>query len=281
MMKRISLLLLCCTALLAASCHRQACQATRDPVDLVNPLTGTASTYQLSTGNTYPAIAMPWGMNFWTPQTGRNGDGWTYTYTANKIRGLKQTHQPSPWINDYGSFSLMPVTTGPVYDEEGRQSWFSHKAETAKPYYYKVYLADHDVTAELAPTERAAAFRLTYPQKDTSYLVVDAFEGGAVEVFRDRNMEKRYRRDRFASIGLRERPAMVLVPSDLVLVDISPTVHAANLGPIAGIEKVEYPVDSLASGNGDDVVGTAGYSIVINVVDIAGNRAQNLEHLDP
>ena len=131
---------------------------------------------------------MPWGMNFWTPQTGRNGDGWTYTYTANKIRGLKQTHQPSPWINDYGSFSLMPVTTGPFYDEEGRQSWFSHKAETAKPYYYKVYLADHDVTAELAPTERAAAFRLTYPQKDTSYLVVDAFEGGAVEVFRDRNM---------------------------------------------------------------------------------------------
>ncbi len=188
MMKRISLLLLCCTALLAASCHRQACQATRDPVDLVNPLTGTASTYQLSTGNTYPAIAMPWGMNFWTPQTGRNGDGWTYTYTANKIRGLKQTHQPSPWINDYGSFSLMPVTTGPFYDEEGRQSWFSHKAETAKPYYYKVYLADHDVTAELAPTERAAAFRLTYPQKDTSYLVVDAYEGGAVEVFRDRNM---------------------------------------------------------------------------------------------
>ena len=72
--------------------------------------------------------------------TGANGDGWTYTYSATKIRGLKQTHQPSPWINDYGSFSIMPVTTGPVYDEEGRQSWFSHKAETVKPYSYQVYL---------------------------------------------------------------------------------------------------------------------------------------------
>ena len=187
MMKRISILLLCCTAL-AASCTRQGSPVLTDPVDYVNPLTGTASSYQLSTGNTYPAIAMPWGMNFWTPQTGRNGDGWTYTYSATKIRGLKQTHQPSPWINDYGAFSIMPVTTGPVYDEEGRQSWFSHKAETAKPYYYKVYLADHDVVAEVAPTERAAAFRLTYPQKDISYLVVDAYEGGSIEVSKDRNM---------------------------------------------------------------------------------------------
>ena len=149
---------------------------------------GTASTYELSTGNTYPAIALPWGMNFWTPQTGRNGDGWTYTYSATKIRGLKQTHQPSPWINDYGSFSIMPVTTGPVYDEEGRQSWFSHKAETVKPYYYQVYLAEHDVVAELAPTERAAAFRLTYPEKEMSYLVVDAYSGGNAEVIGDRNM---------------------------------------------------------------------------------------------
>ena len=185
-MNRFFTLLLCGTMLLAASCSTKE-TSTLDPVDYVNPLTGTASTYELSTGNTYPAIALPWGMHFWTPQTGRNGNGWTYTYTATKIRGLKQTHQPSPWINDYGSFSLMPVTTGPVYDEEGRQSWFSHKAETVKPYYYKVYLAEHDVVAELAPTERAAAFRLTYPQKDTSYLVVDAYKGGFVEIDKERN----------------------------------------------------------------------------------------------
>ena len=90
-------------------------QDGRTPVDFVNPLVGTASSFELSTGNTYPAIARPWGMNFWTPQTGRNCDGWTYTYSATKIRGLKQTHQPSPWINDYGQFSLMPVT---LEDEE-------------------------------------------------------------------------------------------------------------------------------------------------------------------
>lgn len=149
------------------------------PVDYVNPLVGTESKSELSTGNTYPAVALPWGMNFWTPQTGKMGDGWVYTYGADKIRGLKQTHQPSPWINDYGQFSIMPVTRRKVFDEEGRASWFSHKAETATPYYYKVYLADHDATAEIVPTSRAAAVRITYPETDTAYFVVDAFDKGS------------------------------------------------------------------------------------------------------
>ena len=100
-------------ALIAAACGSPEKMRMEDPVDYVNPLMGTASTYELSTGNTYPAIALPWGMNFWTPQTGANGDGWTYTYSATKIRGLKQTHQPSPWINDYGQFAIMPVVGKP------------------------------------------------------------------------------------------------------------------------------------------------------------------------
>ena len=144
--------------------------------DYVNPLMGTQSTFDLSTGNTYPAIARPWGMNFWTPQTGKMGDGWQYTYTANKIRGFKQTHQPSPWINDYGQFSIMPVVGRPEFDENKRASWFAHKGETAKPYYYKVYLAEHDVVTELTPTERAAMFRFTFPENEHSYVVVDAFD---------------------------------------------------------------------------------------------------------
>ena len=160
-----------------------------DEVDYVSTLVGTASKYELSTGNTYPAIAMPWGMNFWVPQTGKMGDGWTYVYWADKIRGFKQTHQPSPWINDYGQFSVMPVTGEAVFDEEKRASWFSHKAEVARPYYYKVYLADHDVTAELAPTERAVAMRFTFPETDKAYIILDAFDKGShAEIIPSENM---------------------------------------------------------------------------------------------
>ncbi|KKO90114.1 MULTISPECIES: GH92 family glycosyl hydrolase [Sphingobacterium] len=149
------------------------------PVDFVNPLIGTESKYELSNGNTYPAIARPWGMNFWTPQTGNMGDGWVYTYTADKIKGFKQTHQPSPWNNDYGQFSIMPVTGTPRFDQEKRASWFSHKAEIAKPYYYSVYLADHDVTTELSPSQRAAIFQFTFPKTDSAYVIIDAFDKGS------------------------------------------------------------------------------------------------------
>jgi predicted alpha-1,2-mannosidase len=151
-----------------------------DPVELINPLMGTDSEFKLSNGNTYPAIAMPWGMNFWSPQTRKMGDGWGYTYDDYKIMGIKQTHQPSPWINDYAAFSLMAVTGKLIVDETERASWFSHKAEVVKPYYYSVYLADYDVTAEVTPTERAAIFRFTFPENDSSYILIDGFFKGSM-----------------------------------------------------------------------------------------------------
>ena len=173
------------SVMLAASLAWMSCPSfvsaaeTFDPVEYVSPLVGTQSTFELSTGNTYPAIARPWGMNFWTPQTGKMGDGWQYVYTANKIRGFKQTHQPSPWINDYGQFVIMPVVGSPEFDQDKRASWFSHKGEIAKAYYYKVYLAEHDVVTELTPTDRAALFRFTFPENDHSYIVVDALDKGS------------------------------------------------------------------------------------------------------
>ncbi len=150
-----------------------------EPVDYVSTLVGTLSKHSLSTGNTYPAIALPWGMNFWTPQTGRMGNGWQYVYSDDKIRALKLTHQPSPWINDYGQLALMATTGAPVFDEDRRASWFSHKAETATPYYYRVYLADWDVVAELSPTERAALVRFTFPETHQANIIVDALDGGS------------------------------------------------------------------------------------------------------
>lgn len=152
----------------------------KDPVELVNPLMGTDSEFRLSNGNTYPAIALPWGMNFWTPQTRKMGDGWAYTYNDYKIMGIKQTHQPSPWINDYAAFSLMAETGRIKIDETERASWFSHKAEVAKPYYYSVYLADYDITAEVSPTERAAIFRFTFPESDSSFILLDGFNKGSM-----------------------------------------------------------------------------------------------------
>lgn len=180
MKKTILLFLPVCLISMLTQAQPKYRTADMDVAELVNPLMGTDSEFSLSNGNTYPAIALPWGMNFWSPQTAKMGDGWMYAYDAYHIRGFKQTHQPSPWINDYAAFSLMPVTGELKFREEERASWFSHKAETARPHYYKVYLADYDVTTEITPTERAAQFRFTFPKTDSAYIVLDAFNEGSM-----------------------------------------------------------------------------------------------------
>ncbi len=178
---------LCVILIAAISCKNETAlksdKQSKDKIDLlsyVNPLMGTDSDFSLSNGNTYPAIATPWGMNFWTPMTSKMGDGWTYKYDEKTIRGIKQTHQPSPWINDYAAFSLMAVTGDLKYKEEERASHFSHKAETVRPDYYSVYLADYDIVAEVTPTERAAHFRFTFPETDQAYIMLDAFFKGSM-----------------------------------------------------------------------------------------------------
>jgi predicted alpha-1,2-mannosidase len=143
--------------------------------DYVNPLGGTDSTVAFSRGNLYPAVSVPFGMNAWTPQTSDNADGWTYQYAALRIRGLKLTHQPSPWINDYGAFSLMPVTGELKVREKERAALFSHAREEAHPYGYRVKLMDYGVWAEVTPTSRGAVLRFTFPRTDAAYVVLDAF----------------------------------------------------------------------------------------------------------
>lgn len=165
-------------AILLVSCARKT-ELVENPADYVSTLVGTLSEHSFSTGNTYPATALPWGMNFWTPVTGKMGDGWAYRYDAHWIRGFKQTHQPSPWINDYGQFAVMPVRNSQRVSQDHRASWFSHKSETARPYYYQVYLADHDINVEMAPTERAVSMLFTYPESATSGIIIDAYDGGS------------------------------------------------------------------------------------------------------
>ncbi len=163
-------------------------QNNEDLTQWVNPLIGTDSEFKLSNGNTYPAIALPWGMNFWTPYTGKMGDGWLYGYDAYKIKGFRQTHQPSPWMNDYGTFAIMPVTGDLKFDQYERESWFSHKRETVNPGYYKVYLADYDTWVEFSPTERSAIFKISFPADKDQYLVIDGFnKGSMVKVSQENN----------------------------------------------------------------------------------------------
>lgn len=150
----------------------EAGAAGKDWVKYVNTLQGTNSSFELSRGNTYPAVAMPWGMNFWTPQTGENRNGFIYRYAEDIIRGFRQTHQCSPWANDYAAFSLMPVSGELKVTQHNRFRHFRYEDEIAQPHYYKVTL-DNRITAEMSPTERGVFMRFTYPEGKDAYVVLD------------------------------------------------------------------------------------------------------------
>jgi len=239
-----------CVFAFAVACnfaYSQTVNHIADPVEYINPLMGTQSKIDLSNGNTYPAIALPWGMNFWTPQTGKMGDGWQYTYDADKIKGFKQTHQPSPWMNDYGQFAIMPGTGRIKVGQWDRASWFSHKAEVSKPYYYSVYLADANVTTEITPTERAAQFRFTFPKTDSSFVVIDALDRGSyVKVIPKENKiigySTRYARGplknfkNYFVIYLSKPFTMAFTTRDTLLVKDSLEINTKHAGAVIGFK---------------------------------------------
>jgi len=229
-----------------------ACDGSAMPdfVKYADPLVGTDNTKEVSNGNLYPAIARPWGMNAWTPQTGPTGQGWLYDWKDRKIMGFHQTHQPSPWIGDYGQFSVMPTVGKAVFAESERASWFSHKTETVLPHYYRVYLADYDTTVELTPTERAAMMRITYPKTESPRFVIDALDGGSVRQDGARRMTGRSSKMnvRWNERKLKRKPLdcwfVIEFDRDIVAVKGEDTGAVVTFAPMTAGEKVHVRLAS-------------------------------------
>jgi len=137
-------------------------------VDFINPLQGTAPGH----GGTFPDITMPRGVHSWSPRTSLRGEGEKYGYDKDKIIGFDLTHQCSTEFLDYCSFSFMPQCGGLCLDETKWGERFSHSNEIAKPHYYKVVF-DNGISTEIAPTERCASLRFSYPSKLDSFLILD------------------------------------------------------------------------------------------------------------
>ncbi len=166
---RLGLLLIAVVGAVSAQHHL-------DLADLPDPLVGTDSRYELSHGNTYPAVFLPFAMSNWTAETGPGG--WPYQYSKQKIRGFRSTHRPSAWMFDWAPFSLMPMT-GPLrLGAEERASKFRHQDEDARAYRYRVLLADYGIEAEMAPSRHGGILRFTFPKAEQAWVVLDDSPGG-------------------------------------------------------------------------------------------------------
>ena len=143
----------------------------------VNVKMGTKSVRRRSCGNTLPLTQMPFGMNGFCLQT----DGetpWFYHPEHEFVEGVRLTHQPSPWIMDYGTFIMIPQND--VVANSGDGAWSGRRLQDTveSPDYLSVTFLRSACRFELTPTERCAAIKLTFSDDRPSYLsFLPAFKG--------------------------------------------------------------------------------------------------------
>jgi len=142
----------------------------------VNPLQGADSVRSLSTGNTLPLVALPFGMAHWTFQTDEGG-GWHFHPKSPKLMGIRCTHQPSPWMGDYGAFVVMPQSgTRYLSARKRATAWRIGKA-TIQPNFMRAETASTGVVLESAPTVRGSVFRFTYTEGSDARIIFDGVKG--------------------------------------------------------------------------------------------------------
>jgi predicted alpha-1,2-mannosidase len=176
-----------CTLLCALSVSAQT-----QPYQYVKPIIGTAKM-----GHTFPGATVPFGAVQLSPETDTisyaqdgkyNPDVYKYCagyqYSDKTIVGFSHTHLSGTGHSDLGDFLIMP-TVGKLqlnpgtadHPENGYRSTFDHKSEVAQANYYKVKLADEDITAEMTTTTRVGFHQYTFPASDQSHIILDLMSG--------------------------------------------------------------------------------------------------------
>lgn len=153
---------------------------------LVNTFVGTAAAttdnagkhgkHTEEYGQTLPAVLVPNGMNFMTPQTRDTEQKCIapYYYKDTLLQGFRNSH----WIvggctQDYGSMTLMPMLDKMTFQPEQRASRFSHRVEVSTPAFYSTYLEDYQIQAEMSATTRCAIYRFTFHKAGMAYIAVN------------------------------------------------------------------------------------------------------------
>ena len=153
----------------------------------VNTKQGSKSVHRYSNGNTLPLVQLPFGMAAFAPQTVENNVRWYYHPDSRSLEGIRLTHQPSPWIADYGAMIFMPQNKL-MGGADGEERWSGFRPEDAvlSPYYLKIRLLRSRCDFELAPTERGAAVKVTFDEDGGNYLSVLPVKGNCSYRFNEK-----------------------------------------------------------------------------------------------
>ncbi|PLW95550.1 MAG: sugar hydrolase, partial [Marinilabiliales bacterium] len=163
-------------------------QNADDYIQFVNPFIGTKNM-----GHTFPGATVPFGAIQLSPETNKvsmyidgNYNPEVYNYCAgyqyedSTIFGFSHTHFSGTGHSDLGDLLIMPTTGKLNLDpgdasipHSGYFSSFGHANEFAEPAYYRVYLDNYNVTAELTATERVGFHQYTFEKTDSAHIILD------------------------------------------------------------------------------------------------------------
>jgi predicted alpha-1,2-mannosidase len=155
--------------------------------EFVNILGGTNSRYDISHGSTLPLITRPWGFNSYAPMTDDDPTwpGWWFHPSDRRFFGMRVTHQPSPWIADYGNFLIKAYIPTDINDPSASKDKFtgySPQSSEFHPYYFSTSFLAYgnsagNVKFELAPSSHGGIIRVTFPKYITSETGDDSVKG--------------------------------------------------------------------------------------------------------
>ena len=153
---------------------------------------GTASKHAFSRGNTLPYTGVPFGMNYFVPQTSDQEGSWFFDPHLPIFQGIRLTHQPSPWIGDYSWLLLTPIT-GEISGDTlfHRQSSYNLERAIFNPHFLKIFSERYQIETQLSPTCYGASIHLRQIQGKALSLYLHAADELTVEQVDNRTMTLR------------------------------------------------------------------------------------------
>lgn len=130
-------------------------------LEIIDTRFGTASKHAFSRGNTLPYTGVPFGMNYFVPQTSDQEGSWFFDPHLPIFQGIRLTHQPSPWIGDYSWLLLTPVT-GEIRGDSlfHRQSSYNLDRAIFNPHFLKIFSERYQIETQLSPTCYGASLQI-------------------------------------------------------------------------------------------------------------------------
>ena len=148
---------------------------------------GTANQYTFSNGNCLPYTGVPFGMNYFAPQTTDQKGSWWFHPEDRVFQGYRLTHQPSPWMGDFSQFLLTPIA-GQLSELALFHSQSSYRPEEAvfQPTHLQITQMRYQLTSTLIPSmyggllemnyrQPAAGLLLALPGEKSSYQQIDDY----------------------------------------------------------------------------------------------------------